>query len=368
MCKKTTVYGNTTLSGGFTYTYDFENHLKTRNGTPALSFAYDHDGNRVSKTVAGVTTYFLVDEQNPTHYPQVVEESSAIGANPQVLKTYNFGLRLISQRSGSTVQYYGHDGHGSVRLLTDSSGNLLNTSFGMYPSVALNVPVSIYPRGAASFFAKWKQSEKLAIQAAVFDGAPFAVAQNPYNVMWNLNPSKGLFSTLEIQYREIGEGVVKGNYKAGGYYHDGTFTNLADSTQSVKGSYGLYLTLDRLVIPENKADNQGLTVFLQGGSSPSAGNLVNFYLCPGLSYTGLIPSRPKDILSLGMVYSAINNKLNEKWPTRFTQSRSLVEINYKAMLGNHFSVQPDLQYIINPGANPSFSNCIVGMLRLGVVY
>src|SRR6267154_1939419 len=28
----------------------------------------------------------------------------------------------------------------------NTSGNLLNTSFGMYPSVALNVPVSIYPR------------------------------------------------------------------------------------------------------------------------------------------------------------------------------------------------------------------------------
>src|SRR5438128_10364393 len=76
--------GNTTLSGGFTYTYDFENRLKSRKGTPALSFSYDHDGNRVSKTVGSSTTYYLVDEQNPTGYPQVVEELSAIGSSPVV--------------------------------------------------------------------------------------------------------------------------------------------------------------------------------------------------------------------------------------------------------------------------------------------
>jgi RHS repeat-associated protein len=114
--------GNTTVSAGYTYTYDFENHLKTRNSTPSLSFAYDHDGNRVSKTVSSTVTYFLVDEQNPTGYPQVVEELTAVGANPIVSKTYTYGLRVISQRSPSALQYYGHDGHGNVRLLLNANG------------------------------------------------------------------------------------------------------------------------------------------------------------------------------------------------------------------------------------------------------
>jgi hypothetical protein len=32
---------------------------------------YDGDGNRVSETVGGVTTKFLVDDLNPTGLPQV---------------------------------------------------------------------------------------------------------------------------------------------------------------------------------------------------------------------------------------------------------------------------------------------------------
>ena len=50
------------------------------------------------KSVAGLTTYFLVDEQNPTGYAQVVEELSDIGASPAPTVIYTHGQRLISQR------------------------------------------------------------------------------------------------------------------------------------------------------------------------------------------------------------------------------------------------------------------------------
>jgi hypothetical protein len=40
---------------------------------------YDGEGNRVRKTVAGVTTLFLVDDQNPTGYAQAVEELTSTG-------------------------------------------------------------------------------------------------------------------------------------------------------------------------------------------------------------------------------------------------------------------------------------------------
>jgi RHS repeat-associated protein len=123
--------GNTTVAGGFTYTYDFENRLRTRNSSPWLAFGYDQDGNRVTKTNAGTATFFLVDEHTPTGYPQVAEELSAVGATPTLSKTYVFGLRIIEQRfpdgnGGQAVQYYGHDGHWNVRLLLDNTGTVID--------------------------------------------------------------------------------------------------------------------------------------------------------------------------------------------------------------------------------------------------
>ena len=60
--------GNVTATGGKSFTYDSENHLTsmTASGTSA-SILYDGFGNRVSKTVNGVTTKYLVEDDVKTH-------------------------------------------------------------------------------------------------------------------------------------------------------------------------------------------------------------------------------------------------------------------------------------------------------------
>jgi len=109
--------GNTTTSGGSTYAYDFENRLVNQNGG-AVTIVYDGDGNRVSKTVGGVTTRYLVDDRNLTGYAQVLEET--VGGAVQ--RVYTYGLNRISQSQASGTSFYGYDGHGSVRLLTNAIG------------------------------------------------------------------------------------------------------------------------------------------------------------------------------------------------------------------------------------------------------
>lgn len=111
--------GNTVGSGGHGYAYDSENRL-TSLDSGAATFVYDGDGNRVAKTVGGVTTSFLVDDRNPTGYAQVLEEIQG-GA---VVRSYTYGLDLVSQRQAGRVSFYGYDGHGSVRFLTDAAGNV----------------------------------------------------------------------------------------------------------------------------------------------------------------------------------------------------------------------------------------------------
>ena len=104
--------------------YDFENRMTT-NGTTMI--VYDGDGNRVSETVSGTTTKYLVDTLNPTALPQVVDET----INGAVTRTYAYGLQRISENrqvGGTwTPSFYGYDGHGNVRLLTSSTGSVTDT-------------------------------------------------------------------------------------------------------------------------------------------------------------------------------------------------------------------------------------------------
>ena len=116
--------GNTVLSTGVSDSYDFENHLVQKG---AVTIVYDGDGNRVSETVGGVTTNYLVDTANPTGYAQVVDELQS-GA---VTRSYSYGMERISENqtlnSSWTPSFYGYDGHGSVRQLTNSAGAITDT-------------------------------------------------------------------------------------------------------------------------------------------------------------------------------------------------------------------------------------------------
>jgi RHS repeat-associated protein len=135
--------GNTLVGAGFGQTqadqYDFENRLVTRHTPQAtINIAYDGDGNRVSKTVTTatntVTTFYVVDDLNPSGYAQVLEELSILDPQSSIIAVttvYTYGHTLISEdrRTGNqwATSFYGYDGHNNVRYLTDMSGNVTDT-------------------------------------------------------------------------------------------------------------------------------------------------------------------------------------------------------------------------------------------------
>jgi len=119
--------GNPIGSGGDSYQYQPLDRLVSRDNGAVL-LGYNGDGARVKKTVGGTTTFYLVDDRNPTGYAQVVEEhQSSSGGAATLTAVYTHGLDLIAQRRAGSVRYFSYDGHGSTRLLTDTSGAVTDT-------------------------------------------------------------------------------------------------------------------------------------------------------------------------------------------------------------------------------------------------
>ena len=118
----------TTGPNGWTYGYDAENHLLSVTGNGVnISYVYDGDGIRVMKNTNGTIVRYLTDDNSLTGYSQVLEE---LNGGYGLLKRYVYGLNLISRTDTmgtAGMQYYGYDGISSVRLLTDTSGNLTDT-------------------------------------------------------------------------------------------------------------------------------------------------------------------------------------------------------------------------------------------------
>jgi len=95
----------------------------------------------------GVTTEYLIDPNNITGLPQVVEELQ----NGQVVRQYTYGADgIISMRQRINnewvVSFFIKDGHGSVRMLTDVNGNVTDTydydAFGNLVAKTGNTPNS----------------------------------------------------------------------------------------------------------------------------------------------------------------------------------------------------------------------------------
>ncbi|NEQ97760.1 MAG: RHS repeat protein, partial [Cyanothece sp. SIO2G6] len=81
------------------------------------SYEYDSDGIRVSSTVNGETTEYLLDKNRP--YAQVLEEFTS----GDLETFYVYGHDLIAQQRGTATNFYQVDGLGSTRVLTDEDGN-----------------------------------------------------------------------------------------------------------------------------------------------------------------------------------------------------------------------------------------------------
>jgi RHS repeat-associated protein len=81
-------------------------------GTQTTQFAYNGDGVRTSKTVAGDTTDYVLDLA--ARLPVVISDTEAV---------YLYGLDIIAQQQ-SDRYYYMHDALGSVRQLVDTTGEI----------------------------------------------------------------------------------------------------------------------------------------------------------------------------------------------------------------------------------------------------
>ena len=97
------------------YEYDLFNRLtKYQKGGTVVTYTYNGDGQRQSKTAGGVTTHFIWDGMNMIYEYTDTESAS-----------YIYGMTGILYRKLSTGETYTYttNAHGDVVAYTDQSGN-----------------------------------------------------------------------------------------------------------------------------------------------------------------------------------------------------------------------------------------------------
>jgi RHS repeat-associated protein len=120
--------------------YSFDNRL-IRRTTPdgkTIDLTYTPDGHRLSKFITqnGLTqrlVHYLTDTNNPTGSAQVIEEKQPLDTTSPLKKVNLYGHDLIATESRSvgvsptSSIYYQYDGLGSVRSISNATGDLQET-------------------------------------------------------------------------------------------------------------------------------------------------------------------------------------------------------------------------------------------------
>lgn len=241
---------------------------------------------------------------------------------------------------------------------SESPSIFINSSFGNHSTIASNINAPIFPYTSVGINLQYQITQQIKYQIALFDGCPDDYQNQNYNLNWKLNKKDGILAVSEITINKTLIKNLSGIYKIGAYSHNHfQKSKLEKDSSIVQDNYGLYLLADQEIF--NNKNNKKISIFAQASISPSQKNINNYYLGIGLNYYGIINKRPKDILGLAIANAGFNKLYNK--------NETAIELTYKAQINKFISIQPDLQYIINPsGTENKLNNATLLTIRFNI--
>lgn len=160
-----------------------------------------------------------------------------------------------------------------------------------------------------------------------------------------------------------------GRYWLGAYWSPWTYAQFG-CPEMASYSYGFYGYADQMVFQEIPGSDQGLTIWSSASFSPQE-NISRFplHINGGLVYKGLIPMRDDDYTCFGFSWGKFSRDYAQmtKSAGRGYPSYELVfEWNYRIQLTKSMFVQPNIQWVINPGGTGKIPNALVLGAQMGV--
>lgn len=185
--------------------------------------------------------------------------------------------------------------------------------------------------------------------------------QNTSNFSWAMNRMDGFLLIGETHYAWPNT-PLPGTAKFGASFSTGYPDNSDGNGESWGGSF-FYGIIDQLLYRElgsGQDSVQGLGWFARAGfTGTPERSPVGVIFNSGFTYTGAVPTRDEDTIGAALVWDqqtpgaagllAGNNKGLEM----------VFEVTYDAQLTPWFALQPDLQFIVQPGGSTALPDALV---------
>ncbi|RBP04529.1 OprB family porin [Roseiarcus fermentans] len=283
-------------------------------------------------------------------------------------------------------------------MMSQNAGYFLNSVMGwpMLPSANLTGGGPAYPLAGLGVRARGRPTDAVTIMAGVFNGSPIPLnspntpLSNPNGVSFPLNT--GVLAIAELQYtvpaadssgKTPADGPLPGTYKIGAWWDSEDFNSQQSDNMGVpladpasdgvpakkQGNYSIYAAADQMIWRAGDP-NRSVSAFLRAEMTTLQDrNPIGFAINGGLTLHDPLPGRDNDVFGLGFGVARVSagasnydRQMQVFQPTVYTPVRgaeTFLEATYQAQILPAWQVQPDVQYIVNPGAglaNPDAPN------------
>lgn len=229
--------------------------------------------------------------------------------------------------------------------------HFINSSHGIGPDFSqsgVNGP-SIFPAGATAVLVRYRAGE-WTLRAGVFD-AVAGSTRNPRRAAFRIPGVKGALLVAEVERSLPGEGKIQ----AGAWRYTPRFASIDPASSRDGVSQGAYVMVEGPLTPKVDA-------WMRAGVASPRVNEIGVYLGGGVTVgdearrIGLAVAQAR----LGDTARRVARSAGEG----VDLAETIVELSYSHRISSLLTVQPDVQYVINPGWEPSRKNALVTGLRL----
>ncbi|WP_158930963.1 carbohydrate porin [Acidisphaera sp. S103] len=301
----------------------------------------------------------------------------------------------------------GQEGANDQMMITQYGALFLNSSFGFPGLPAADLPSGgpNYPMATPMVRVQFQATDKITLVGAVFNGDPAPPGtgdpqlRDAGGTAFRLNGHALAFTELWYSTNQ-GDGAtgLPATYKLGAWYDSAQFADQLYDTSGLslanpKSSgvprehspdFAFYGIVDQMIWRKPGSKQSGVGVFLQVMGAPNQFNLSNLFVEGGLNWMAPFAGRDNDVFGIGVSYLGISpaarrysSELVAATGTGqpYASNETVVEATYLYQVTPWWTLQPDLQIVINPGAGVPTSlstaplkNAIVGGVRATIVF
>jgi porin len=389
--------------------FGFRTNLEDHGITPTLTFVTDLAGNPVGGKSQGFTEAdnlgldllfdlhkligleggsFLVSISQRSGSSLSAERVGNVFTIQQVYGGQTFHLinlaykqKFLDDRVETSI---GRIGAGDDFLVSAYNYLFMQNGFCGNPvGIFFNSPgMSAYPNATWGARLKVKPTQRTYLMGGIYNGDPSIRDIDHNGADMSMNGPVFVIGEAGYQLNGLpGDSHRLGNYKIGFWYDNSEFTDynsvgFAQPAGTKRGNWGLYTLFDQVLFPFGEpGSNRGFGIFGSFLVSPDESvSQMPYFFTAGVASRGIFESRPIDVAGFGIVYGSFSSDLSNAQqreqqldPAVGVQDyETVLEWTYRFNLrkGALF-IQPDIQYVINPGGAGQVNDALVLGCQIG---